>query len=163
MTGNGNYANLLKSILEKFVKAHQVKLFLASFSHLTPLCVATTPALSSILRLLKVHCLSNSIFMFRNVFTFRNAHFDLEMWNPCGVQSTWPLWWEVTALPLPPLPGHSSCTLLHTEPAEGALSFQFYIYVQKYVEFDSEMWMPCGAQSTCKCGYLQHTIYLIFL
>ena len=42
ITGNGNYANLLKSILEKFVKAHQVNLFLAGFSHLKPLC-ATSP------------------------------------------------------------------------------------------------------------------------
>jgi hypothetical protein len=38
ITGNGNYANLLKSILEKFVKAHQVNLILAGFSHLKPLC-----------------------------------------------------------------------------------------------------------------------------
>ena len=36
ITGNGNYANLLKSILEKFVKANQVNLFLAGFSHLKP-------------------------------------------------------------------------------------------------------------------------------
>ena len=38
ITGNGNYANLLKSILEKLVKVHQVNLFLAVFSHLKPLC-----------------------------------------------------------------------------------------------------------------------------
>ena len=38
IAGNGNYANLLNSILEKFVKAHQVNLFLAGFSHLKPLC-----------------------------------------------------------------------------------------------------------------------------
>ena len=38
ITGNGNDANLLNSVLEKFVKAHQVNLFLAGFSHLKPLC-----------------------------------------------------------------------------------------------------------------------------
>ena len=38
ITRNGNYTNLLKSILEEFVKAHQVNLFLAGFSHLKPLC-----------------------------------------------------------------------------------------------------------------------------
>ena len=36
ITRNGNYANLLKSILEKFVKAHQVNIFLAGFIHLKP-------------------------------------------------------------------------------------------------------------------------------
>ena len=40
-TGNGNYANLLKSILEKFVKAHQGNLFLAGFTHLKPLCTTS--------------------------------------------------------------------------------------------------------------------------
>ena len=41
MTGNGNQVNLQKLIVEKFVKAHQEKLFLAGFSHLKPLWVGT--------------------------------------------------------------------------------------------------------------------------
>ena len=39
ITGSGKYANLLKLILEKFVKSQQVNLFLAGFSHLKPLCM----------------------------------------------------------------------------------------------------------------------------
>ena len=40
ITGNRYYANLLKSIWKKFVKWHQVNLFLVGFSHLESLCVA---------------------------------------------------------------------------------------------------------------------------
>ena len=36
MTGNGNQVNLLKICMEKFVKSHQVNLFLAGFSYLEP-------------------------------------------------------------------------------------------------------------------------------
>ena len=47
ITGNRNYANLLKSLLEKFVKAHQVNLILAGFSHLKPLCNSSSAVQSS--------------------------------------------------------------------------------------------------------------------
>ena len=36
MTRNGNQVNLLKICMEKFVKSHQVNLFLAGFSYLEP-------------------------------------------------------------------------------------------------------------------------------
>ena len=42
ITGNGNDANLLKSICEKLGKSHQVNLFLAGFSHLELLCTSAT-------------------------------------------------------------------------------------------------------------------------
>ena len=40
MTGNENQVNLLKICMEKFVKSHQVNLFLAGFSYLEPQCSA---------------------------------------------------------------------------------------------------------------------------
>ena len=39
MTGNGNYVSLPETSLEKFVKSHQMNIFLAAFSYLEPLCV----------------------------------------------------------------------------------------------------------------------------
>ena len=78
------------------------------------------------------------------------------MWLPCGVQSTWPLGWEA------PQPHKwrcchcHSCTLLHTEAAEGALSFQFYVYVHKFLM--SFCWEPFLFLSlTNVASYVQFT------
>ena len=38
ITGNRNHVNLLKIDLEKFMKSHQVKLFLVGFRHLKLMC-----------------------------------------------------------------------------------------------------------------------------
>ena len=43
ITGNGNYANLLKIYFEKFVKSQKVNLFLAGFRHLEPMCSLKQP------------------------------------------------------------------------------------------------------------------------
>jgi hypothetical protein len=44
MTGNGSYLNIAETCMKKFVKSHQVNLFLAGFSRLKPMCAAAARA-----------------------------------------------------------------------------------------------------------------------
>ena len=56
--GNGNQLNSLKLALEKFVKSHEVNLFLAGFSHLDSLCALTETALQQ--QWLKMLCFGSN-------------------------------------------------------------------------------------------------------
>ena len=74
MTGNGNYVNLLKLCLGKFVKSNQCNIFSARFSHLEPIMWPTPQASTLWHQFLYLQPLSS-----RRTFSSYFSHFDLSL------------------------------------------------------------------------------------